>query len=376
MIYLDNAATTLSKPQCVIDAVVNALTNLGNSGRSACSSSLDASRIIYECRQNVASLFGCINPRNVVFTSNATESLNISINGILEPGDHVITTVLEHNSVLRPLYELEKQGVQISFLQGDINGDISYDDIVPLIKSNTKAIITTHASNLTGNLIDIERVGAIAHEHGLIYVVDASQTAGSLPINMKQMNIDILCFTGHKSLLGPQGTGGLCIAEGIEIKQFKRGGTGVQSHLRSHPEEMPTRLEAGTMNSHGIAGLNAAVSYIEDIGIDAIHAREMMLMTRFLNGIRDIDGLKVYGDFNVDRAPIVALNWKDTDSTELADALMDEYEIATRPGAHCAPLMHEALGTTEQGAVRFSFGYSNTEEEVDIAINALKTLCR
>ena len=375
-IYLDNAATSIHKPKCVIDSVVNAMNSLGNSGRSAGEESLSASRVIYEAREKLATFFGLTNPRNVVFTSNATESLNIIINGLLSSSDHVITTDLEHNSVLRPLYALEENGLEISFIQVDKKGLINYDSISALIKSNTKAIITTHASNLTGNVLDIARIGKIAHEHNLLYIVDASQTAGVLPVNMQDMNIDVLAFTGHKSLLGPQGTGGLCVSEGIEIHQYKRGGSGVQSYSKKHPYEMPTRLEAGTLNSHGIAGLSAAITYINEIGIDKIYARETELMNRFIAGIRTIDGIKIYGDFKSIHAPIVALNWKDMDSTELSDILSEEYGIATRPGAHCAPRMHEALGTKEQGIVRFSFSFENTEEEIGKAINALKEICR
>lgn len=375
-IYLDNAATSIHKPKCVIDSVVNAMNSLGNSGRSAGEESLSASRVIYEAREKLAALFGLTNPRNVVFTSNATESLNIIINGLLSSSDHVITTDLEHNSVLRPLYALEENGLEISFIQADKKGLINYDSISALIKSNTKAIITTHASNLTGNVLDIARIGKIAHEHNLLYIVDASQTAGVLPVNMQDMNIDVLAFTGHKSLLGPQGTGGLCVSEGIEIHQYKRGGSGVQSYSKNHPYEMPTRLEAGTLNSHGIAGLSAAITYINEIGIDKIFARETELMNRFIAGISSIDGIKIYGDFKSIHAPIVALNWKDMDSTELSDILSEEYGISTRPGAHCAPRMHEALGTKEQGIVRFSFSFENTEEEIDKAINALKEICR
>lgn len=375
-IYFDNAATSINKPQCVIDSVVKAMITLGNSGRSAGTESLDASRVIYEARGKIANLFDVDNPRNVVFTSNATESLNIAINGILSRGDHVITTDLEHNSVLRPLYALQKDGVEVSFLRSSKNGNINYEDIGSLIRDNTKLIITTHASNVTGNVIDIARVGEIAHEHNLIYMVDASQTAGAFPVSMKKMNIDILAFTGHKSLLGPQGIGGLCVVEGIHIQPFKHGGSGVQSYLKDHPSEMPTRLEAGTLNSHGIAGLSSAITYINDIGIDNIQARERELADHFRAGIKDIDGITIYGDYSGEHAPIVSINYEDMGSTELSDILMEEYGIATRPGAHCAPRMHEALGTVEQGVVRFSFGYGNTIEEVDVAINALREICR
>ncbi|MCQ2467067.1 MAG: aminotransferase class V-fold PLP-dependent enzyme [Clostridia bacterium] len=373
-IYFDNAATTIHKPQCVIDAVVKAMTTLGNSGRSAGTQALDASRVIYEAREKVARLFDVDNPRNVVFTSNATDSLNIAIKGILGKGDHVITTDLEHNSVLRPLYALEKDGVEVSFIRSDRNGNINYEDIEPLIKANTKVIITTHASNVTGNVIDVKRVGEIAHKHNLIYLVDASQTAGAFPISMKEMNIDILAFTGHKSLLAPQGVGGLCVADGIHISAYKHGGSGVQSYLKEHPSEMPTRLEAGTLNSHGIAGLSSAITYINEIGIENIQAKEAGLAERFRVGLKDIDGITIYGDHSSVHAPIVAINLEGMGSAELSDVLMEDYGIATRPGAHCAPRMHEALGTVEQGVVRFSFGYGNTIEEVDVAISALREI--
>lgn len=373
-IYFDNAATSIHKPQCVIDSVVKALTTLGNSGRSAGNESLDASRVIFEAREKVAKLFDVDNPRNVVFTSNATESLNIAIKGILSKGDHVITTDLEHNSVLRPLYALEKDGVEVSFLRSDKNGNINYEKIESLIKPNTKVIITTHASNVTGNVVDIKRVGEIAHKNNLIYMVDASQTAGAFPISMKEMNIDILAFTGHKSLLAPQGVGGLCVLEGIYISPLKQGGSGVQSYLKNHPDEMPTRLEAGTLNSHGIAGLSSAITYINEIGIENIQAKERALLERFREGLRNIDGVTIYGDFTCEHAPIVAMNLDGFGSAELSDVLMEDYGIATRPGAHCAPRMHEALGTVDQGVVRFSFGYGNTLEEVDAAVDALREI--
>lgn len=375
MIYFDYAATSVGKPKCVIDAVVNAMQTMGNSGRSAGEQSLSASRMIYEARVKISELFGCSNPRNVVFTSNATESLNIAIKGILKSGDHVITTDLEHNSVLRPLYAMEKQGVELSFLPADKKGCVNYEDLDKLLQKNTKAIVCTHGSNLTGNILDLKIIGSFAKAHNLIFIVDASQTAGAFPIDLKEMNIDILAFTGHKSLLGPQGTGGLCVANGIEIQPLKHGGSGVQSYLKEHPAEMPTRLEAGTLNAHGIAGLSAAVSYVQELGTDKIYQKEKALTEHFIEGIKDIPGIKIYGDFQKEHAPIVSLNWKDVESAELADALLMDYGIATRAGAHCAPRMHEALGTIEQGAVRFSFGYDNTFEEVDTAIRALKELC-
>ena len=377
MIYFDNAATTMRKPDCVIEAVTQAMCSLGNSGRGVHSGALSASRIIYDTRVALAELFGAESPERIAFTANSTQALNIAIKGILRPGDHVITTALEHNSVLRPLYELEDQGVQLTILPADAMGNICYEDFEKEIRSNTRAIVTTHGSNLTGNLLDIHRIGAIAQKHGLIYIVDASQTAGVFPIDVQKMRIDILCFTGHKGLLGPQGTGGIYVREGVDVRPLLSGGSGVQTYLRSHPPQMPTALEAGTLNGHGIAGLRAAVRYIRETGLDNIRQKEQELMWDFYTQVKEIPGIKLYGDFSTtNRCAIVSLNVRDYDSGEVSDALSTQYGIATRPGAHCAPLMHKALGTVEQGAVRFSFSHYNTMEEIKIAVSALQELAQ
>lgn len=375
MIYMDNAATTMHKPPQVARAVVAAMDSMGNAGRGAHAASLDASRVVFDTRDKLCRLFNGTDPKQIAFTSNSTEALNIAIKGIVEPGDHVISTVLEHNSVLRPLYEMEEKGAELSFVSSDKVGRIRYEEFEELIRPDTKAIVCTNGSNLTGNYVDVARVGKIAKDHGLVFIVDASQTAGVFPIDVQMMNIDILCFTGHKGLLGPQGTGGLYVRDGLHVKPLKSGGSGVQTYLRKHPSEMPTALEAGTLNGHGIAGLNAAVTYLLETGIDAIRCREQELMKKFYLGVKDIPGVKVYGDFDsFDRCAIVTLNIGDYDSSEVSDELLMEYGISTRPGAHCAPLMHEALGTKEQGAVRFSFSHYNTEEEIDTAIRAIKEL--
>ncbi len=373
MIYLDNAATSLRRPPCVIEAVTQAMQSLGNSGRGVNGGSLSAARVIYDARQKLADLFGCSSPERVCFTSNATEALNTAIFGLFGPGDHVITTDLEHNSVLRPLYRLEKRGVELSFVPADQLGRIALSDFAPLLRPNTRAVITTHASNLTGNLVNLDAVGAFAREHGLLYVVDASQTAGAFSIDMARSGISVLCFTGHKSMMGPQGTGGLCLAEGVEIRPLKTGGTGVQTYLPEQPAAYPTRLEAGTLNGHGIAGLSAAVDFLRETGVAAIHEKETALMRQFYDGVRAIPGVTVYGDFTGDRAPVVSLNIEDADSGEVADFLAAEYDIAVRSGAHCAPRMHRALGTEAQGAVRFSFGWYNTPAEVETAIAAIRS---
>ena len=377
MIYFDNAATTMRKPDCVVRAVTDAMCSLGNSGRGVHSGALSASRIIYDTRAALAQLFGGESPERIAFTANSTEALNMAIKGVLNPGDHVITTALEHNSVLRPLYELEDRGVSLTILPADPMGNICYADFETEIRPNTKAIVTTHGSNLTGNLLDIGRIGAVAKKHNLTYIVDASQTAGVFEIDVQKMHIDILCFTGHKGLLGPQGTGGIYVREGVAVRPLLSGGSGVQTYLRSHPPQMPTALEAGTLNGHGIAGLGAAVRYLQEVGLDTIRAKEQELMLEFYQAAREIPGIHVYGDFtDTNRCAIVALNIRGYDSGEISDALFEQYGIATRPGAHCAPLMHKTLGTVDQGAVRFSFSHYNTKEEIKIAVAALRELAQ
>ena len=377
MIYLDNAATTLHKPQQVIDAVVHAMQSMGNCARGTHEEALDAARTVYDARVRLASLFGCPRVDHVAFTANSTEALNMAINGLIDPGDHVISTDLEHNSVLRPLYRLEAEhGAELSFVPADKLGNVDYADFERLMKPNTRAVVCTNASNLTGTVLDIERIAKTAHSHGALVIVDASQTAGCWPIDMKKMGIDVLCFTGHKGLMGPQGTGGICVKEGIEIRPFKVGGSGVQSYSRTHPAEYPTRLEAGTLNGHGIAGFGAAAKFISETGVENIHAKERSLMLRFYEGVKNIEGVTVYGDFTKDKTAIVALNIRDYESGEVSYELSQGYGIATRPGAHCAPRMHKALGTTEVGAVRFSFSFYNTEEEIDEAVRAVAELAK
>ena len=375
IIYLDNAATTMYKPQVVIDAVVNAMTRMGNAGRGANEASLSASRIIFDTRDRLCKLFNGTNPKQIVFTNNSTESLNIAIKGLLNPGDHVITTMLEHNSVLRPLYEMKEKGVELTIVKSNRKGTLDIVDIEAEIKENTKMIVCTNGSNLTGNYVNVGEIGKLAKERGILFVVDASQTAGVFPIDVQAMKIDVLCFTGHKGLLGPQGTGGMYVKEGLAIRPLKVGGSGIKTYSKTHPVEMPTALEAGTLNGHGIAGLHAALGYLEEEGIDNIRAREQELMWRFYEAVKEIPNVTVYGDFSTkNRCAVVTLNIGDYDSSEVSDALLMDYNISTRPGGHCAPLMHEALGTVEQGAVRFSFSHYNTDEDVETAIRAIREL--
>lgn len=377
MIYLDNAATTMHKPQTVIDAVTQAMCSLGNAGRGATSGALDAARTIHGCRTKLARFLGCPRADHVCFTPNSTAALNTVINGVVRPGDRVVTTVLEHNSVLRPLNRLAvEQGVTVEYAGCDANGVLDYDELEQLVTPGTRAVVVTHASNVTGNSVDAARVAAVAHAAGALVIVDASQSAGTAKIDMDTMGLDVVCFTGHKGLMGPQGTGGLAVAEGIDVAPWAMGGTGVRSFDALQPLEWPTRLEAGTLNGHGIAGLSAGLDFIEaQGGVEAIASSERALADRFLAGVREIPEIKLYGAFDQPtRSAIVSLNVGDIDSAEISDALMQGWGIATRPGAHCAPLMHRALGTERQGVVRFSFGYFNTDEEVDTAIDALRDL--
>ena len=372
MIYLDSSATSFLKPPQVAEAVFRSFNTIGNAGRGAHAPTLNASRLIYDTREKLAALFGTPDPSRIAFTCNATEALNIAIHGAIHPGEHVITTACEHNSVLRPLYLKEKEGTELTIIPADKKGRIRYDLLESSVKSNTSAIVLTHASNLSGNVTDLAFVSNFAKKHGLLLIVDASQTAGSLPINVVKMGIDILCFTGHKGLFGPQGTGGLYVREGLTLSPLKSGGSGIHSFDRQHPTDMPTALEAGTLNGHGIAGRNAGLDYILSTGGKNIHAKEISLSRRFVNGISDISDLKLYGDIDAPlRTPIISLNIGNMSSASVSDILWEDYEICVRAGAHCAPLMHKTFGTEKQGAVRFSFSCFNTEAEIDTAIQAM-----
>lgn len=376
MIYLDNSATTLKKPEAVIQAVTTALTQLGNSGRGVHEDSLKSSEVIFQARQSLCRLFNGKQARQIVFTSGATESLNLAIEGLLTGSDHVITTALEHNSVLRPLHRLQKEkGLEVTIIPADKKGTLNYAAIEPAIQENTKAFIVTHASNVTGNVVDLKKVSDICQKHGIYLVVDASQSAGVLPIDVQALKIDLLCFTGHKSLYGPQGTGGLYVRPGISLRPLKVGGSGIDTFNPEHPAMMPTALEAGTLNGHGIAGLGVGVDYLLDETLEKLNQKTRQLTQLFYQEVLTIADVIVYGDFSAkERCPIVSLNLGQRDSAEISDLLSYEYGIATRSGGHCAPLMHEALGTREQGVVRFSFSSFTTEFEIWEAIKALQKI--
>ena len=378
MIYLDNAATSFHKPDCVPRAVVEAMQHAGNSGRGSSGEAMAASRLIFNTRCQIAEMFDVWGPECVAFTSNDTEALNIALQGTLHPEEgtiHAICTEMDHNSVLRPLYLLEKEGLDLTILPADRKGMISLTELESSIRPETRAIICTHASNLTGNRNDIRAIGEIAKKHKKLFVLDAAQTAGVFPISMKKDHIDILCFSGHKGLMGPQGTGAICVRPGVHVEPLKVGGSGILTFQKEHPGDMPEALEAGTLNSHGIAGLRAALEWIQETGVNQIREKEQMLMWRFYDQVKKIPGVTVYGDFSQkDRSPVVTLNIGDEGSGEVGMALGEEYGISVRSGGHCAPLMHKALGTEKTGAVRFSFSYFNTEEEIDMAAMAVRKL--
>jgi cysteine desulfurase family protein len=373
MIYFDNAATTLHKPPEVARAVVHAIETFGNIGRGVHEPALAAAYAVHEARGQLARLFGASSAARVSFTANATEALNIAIDGLFLPGSHAITTAASHNSVLRPLYRKRSQGNELSVLPIAPDASMDYQAFASLFQDNTSLVVVTHASNLTGDVYDIGRMAEICHARGALLVVDAAQTAGVIPIDIQKMGVDVLAFTGHKSLFGPQGTGGLCVNDGVKIAPYLVGGSGIHSYDEEHPQIMPESLEAGTLNSHGIAGLSAGLAYIEDVGIPIIAERVKTLTHRFEEQLRDCEGVTVYGGHaDIDRCGIVALNLGNRGSAEISELLGAHYGIATRSGAHCAPLMHRALGTVEQGVVRFSFSHFNTVAEIDSGIDALR----
>ncbi len=378
MIYFDNGATTFPKPDEVYDAVMKAMKEYGaNPGRSGHKLAIRMGREIYETRELLAKLFNIDNPMNIIFTSNCTESLNLAIKGILSKGDHVITSSMEHNSVLRPLAALEKEGVELTIVKGDPTGKIKVEDIANSIRSNTKLIVITHVSNLTGTIMPIEEIGRIAKEKGILLLVDAAQSAGVYDIDVKKMNIDMLAFPGHKGLLGPQGTGGLYIKEGLLLKEIKQGGTGSFSHVLDMPDILPDRYESGTLNGPGIVGLGAGIRYILNKGIENIRKHEEELTKHFIEGLMQIDKVKVYGPLNEkEQGAVVSINIGDEDSSEISFILDEKYDIQVRPGLHCAPLAHKTIGTFEQGVVRFSFGPFNTHDQIDYALKAIREIAK
>ncbi|MGH4123592.1 MAG: aminotransferase class V-fold PLP-dependent enzyme [Clostridium sp.] len=373
MIYLDNAATSFPKPTEVYSQVLNCMENYAaNPGRSSHDMAIEASAKIMDTRQELSELFNIPNMFNIVFTSNATEALNIGIKGILKPGDHVISTVIEHNSVLRPLNYLSEKGIAFTLLPVDQNGYLDINNLKKEIRRNTKAIIVNHTSNVLGTVQDIRAIGELVKKSGIIFMVDASQSAGVISIDVARDNIDLLAFPGHKGLYGPQGTGGLYIREGLEVDSFKQGGTGSESFSMKQPDFLPDRFESGTLNTPGIAGLCAGIRFIRKVGIENIRKHEIMLVEYLVKELSELSYVKIYGGTDYkNRGAVVSLNLDNLDSSEVGE-LLNKKGIAVRTGFHCAPLIHEIIGTNSRGTVRISPGYFNNLEDIEKLINALK----
>lgn len=373
MIYLDNGATTFPKPKVVTDKIMEcSLGYAGNPGRSGHKLAMKMDLEIYETREKICKLINGTEVLNVIFTFNATDSLNLAIKGVLEEGDHVITTSMEHNSVLRPLNKLRKDGkIELSIVYADDKGYIDPQKIFEALTPNTKMIVTTHMSNVFGTIVDIKAIGDFCKENNILYLVDASQSIGVLDIDVQEMNIDLLAFPGHKALFGPMGTGALYIKEGIIVKPLKEGGTGSYSHSIDQPELYPDSLESGTPNGVGIIALGKGIDFINEVGLENIRDHEMSLKNHFIELLKDNEDVILYGTLDDRQGAVVSLNVKDMDSSEISYILSDEFDIYTRPGFHCAPLAHKTMGTEELGAIRFSFGYYNTLEEIDKTVEAL-----
>ena len=377
MPYFDNAATSFPKPDCVLVAVEDCLRNYAaNPGRSGHSMALKMDRAIYDTRERLCDFIGGEDPLRTVFTYNCTDSLNTAIHGFLRSGDHVVTTSMEHNSVNRPLMEMKNKGlIELTIVEGDRQGNITTEQIVTALRKNTSLVCMTHMSNLTGTIMPVEEVGKAIHGKAA-FLVDAAQSIGVLPIHVQEMQIDMLCFPGHKGLFAPMGTGGLYIAPGVELQTIRQGGTGSFSQDFVQPQIMPDRLESGTPNGPGIIGLGAGLSFIEETGIDTLHQQEMKRMGQMIDGIQDEERILLYGPLDERQGPVLSLNIHGMDSAEVAYRLDQDYGIAVRPGLHCAPLAHKTIGTLDTGVVRFSFSYFNTEEEVDLAVDALRRIAR
>jgi cysteine desulfurase/selenocysteine lyase len=379
MIYLDNSATSWPKPREVKEAMVRFMDKVGaNPGRSGHLLSLEAARIIYDAREAIATLFGVRDPSRVIFTLNATEALNLALKGLLRPGHHVITSSMEHNSVMRPLRALEKEGVEIDIIPCSATGGLDPHEILLRVRPQTRMIVLTHASNVTGAILPIREAGFVAREHDLLFLVDAAQTAGAYPIDMERDGIDLLAFTGHKSLYGPQGTGGLVIGERVPVNEMvplKQGGTGSRSESEEHPPFLPDRFESGTPNGVGIAGLHAGVRFVLEKGVQNLRSHEMALLDKLLTRLKAMRGVICYGPEDLNRRiATLSFNVAGLTPSEVSFRLEREYGILCRPGLHCAPAAHRTLGTIPQGTVRLSLGAFNTEEEIETCLRAISAI--
>lgn len=380
MIYLDNGATSFPKPEEVYQFMDHFYRNFGvNPGRSGYDLCLESGNVIEATRKQLTKFFNGKDPNRLCFSYNSTDALNLIINGLLKPGDHAITTTIEHNSVLRPLYHQgQYNGVEVDYIPLDGKGFVSPDDFPKKFKKNTKLVIVNHASNVIGTVQPIEEIGKLCREHNIPFAIDASQSAGKVPIDIEGQNIDVVAFTGHKSLLGPTGIGGLYVREGIEIRHTRAGGTGVRSAVRTHLDEYPYRLEYGTLNTVGVAGLHAGLKWLQEKGIENIHHHEMKLTTMLRDALQDVEGVTLYCmDDLTDHIGLFLFNVDGIEALNVGTILDVDYDIACRTGLHCAPLVHEHIGTAAiHGAVRFGIGPFNTEEHIHTAIQAVKDIAR
>jgi cysteine desulfurase / selenocysteine lyase len=381
MIYLDHAATSWPKPQEVFSAMADFLERAGgNPGRAGHRLSIEAGRIVYGVRETLAQFFNAPDPLRIVFTANATQAINLCVYGLLRPGDHVVTSSIEHNAVMRPLRDIENKGVHLSIAPCNQDGSLDPGIITRAITPATKIVIVTHAGNVTGTILPITEIAGAAHKSGALLLVDAAQTAGVLPIDMQAMNIDLLTFTGHKGLQGPQGTGGLVIGDRVCVEEMEplwRGGTGSLSEFEIQPSDLPDKFESGTVNGPGIAGLGAAAQYIMKRGIGAIRAHEIELTQQLAEGIRGVDGVTVYGPDDISRrTSIVSFTAEGHRVSEIGLRLDEEFGILSRVGLHCAPAAHRTIGTFPEGTVRLALGVGTTREEIAFAIEAIKKIVR
>ena len=378
LIFLDNGATSYPKPEEVYTFMDHFYRNFGvNPGRSGYDLCMETGELVEETRAMMTKFFNGTDPNRLCFSYNSTDALNLIINGLLKEGDHAITTNVEHNSVLRPLYHLYKySGVELDYIPFDSKGFVDPDEFPKKFKKNTKLVIVNHASNVIGTIQPVKEIGKYCRENGIHFVIDVSQTAGKIPIDMDELNVDIVAFTGHKSLLGPTGIGGLYVREGIEIRHTRAGGTGVRSAVPTHLDEYPYRLEYGTMNTMGVAGLHAGVKWIEEKGLDTIHDQEMRLTAMLRDGLIDVEGVTLYCQEDLtDHISIFLFNMDGLEALNTGTILDVDYNIASRTGLHCAPLVHEQLGTADiHGAVRFGIGPFYTDEHIDTAIQAVKEI--
>ncbi|SHJ84978.1 aminotransferase class V-fold PLP-dependent enzyme [Paramaledivibacter caminithermalis] len=379
-VYLDNGATSFPKAPGVVESISNYLNKIGcNVNRGAYASSFVAENIVYETRELLCQLFNYDKPENVVFTKNITESLNVLIKGLCKYGDHIIVSSMEHNAVMRPINSLNNKGVEYTKVRCNEEGELNPLDILKHIKKNTTAVIMTHASNVCGTILNLEEVGKICSEKGLVFIIDTAQTAGFLNVDYRNLKADAIAFTGHKGLLGPQGIGGFIINDSLvkEMDTFIEGGTGSLSEQEIQPQYMPDKFEAGTMNIPGIFGLNASLKYILKEGIEAIKEKELHLLEKFLNEVSDIQGVRLIGKRTLNnRTALVSLDFPKHDNAEISYKLYKVFGIMTRCGLHCAPSAHRTLKTFPKGTVRFSFSHFNTVEEVNYTINAIKEISR